>query len=87
MVLRSDSASWSSSSSIGMARERRVPKVLIASSGACRSPYTSRFACSCNRSRAGRYSSAATPAATIESTRRLRSSSVGVRPRPTTTTR
>ena len=34
MVLRRDSASWSSSSSIGMARVNRLPKVRSTSSGA-----------------------------------------------------
>jgi hypothetical protein len=38
MVLRSDSANCSRSSSIGMARVNRLPKVRRTSSGACRAP-------------------------------------------------
>ncbi len=37
-VLRSDSATCSSSSSMGMARDRRLPKVRSTASGASRSP-------------------------------------------------
>ncbi len=37
-VLRSDSATWRSSSSMGTARDKRLPKVLRTWSGASRSP-------------------------------------------------
>ena len=37
-VLRSDSATWSSSSSMGMARDSRLPNVRSTASGASRSP-------------------------------------------------
>ena len=54
MVLRSDSASWSSSSSMATARVIRLPNVRSASSGASRAPYTNRVAEAISRSRAGR---------------------------------
>ena len=52
-TLRSDSASCSSSSSIGIDRLSRLPQVRSTSSGGWRSPYTSRLAVSASRSRAG----------------------------------
>ena len=54
MVLRNDSASCSSSSSRGMARDRRLPKVRSTASGASLAPYTRLLAKRDSRSRAGR---------------------------------
>ncbi len=70
---------------MGTTRDMRVAKAFRASSGARRSPYTRWFASSSNRRRAGRASTAANPAATMESPRSERSLSSGTRPRPTTT--
>ena len=54
IVLRSDSASCSSSSSMATARVIRLPNVRSTSSGASRAPYTNRVAEAISRSRAGR---------------------------------
>ncbi len=87
IVFFSDSASCNSSSSSGSARVSRLPKVRITSSGAWRSPYTRRVAKSVSRWRIGIQRSAATAAANIERPRRVFSSPVGERPRPSTMSR
>ncbi len=76
----------SSSSSSGMARDMRAPNVCSGSSGARWSPYTRRFASSSSQLRAGTKSSAAIAAATSDSPSTRRLSSVGLSPKPSTTT-
>ena len=88
MVLRSDSASWSSSSSIDTARVIRLPNVRRVSPGASRVPYTNLVAKATSRPLIGRYPIAARAAATMENPRILRSALLsGASPRPSTMTR
>ena len=88
MVLRSDSASCSSSSSIDTARVIRLPNVRSDSPGASRVPYTNLVAKAARRPLTGRYPITASAAATMEKPRSLRSAlSPGASPRPSTITR
>ena len=88
MVLRSDSASCSSSSSIDTARVIRLPNVRRVSPGASRVPYTNLVAKATSRPLIGRYPIAARAAATMENPRILWSAlSSGASPRPSTMTR
>src|SRR5487761_1408114 len=79
-VLRSDSATCKSSSSMGMARDSRLPNVRTTASGASRSPYTMWLAYWVSRWRAGPYRSADTAADAIDNVSRVRSFLVGAWP-------